>query len=177
MGNSAPVAANVAAPTNQYVQGSNNQIVGKYFLTDKTAIRAKVGYNTLSGSMVNRVQDAEAMYNATLGTAEDIAAATLLRVEDKLKYSKSNIMITAGYEMRRGYRRLQGVYGAEIELVELQLVKTLLMVMLSLMFIMLNIHLTLTLSLRLIRTQQAVELPEIFIQKKEVVFVLVLEDL
>ena len=96
MGNSAPVAANVAAPTNQYVQGSNNQIVGKYFLTDKTAIRAKVGYNTLSGSMVNRVQDAEAMYNATLGTAEDIAAATLLRVEDKLKYSKSNIMITAG---------------------------------------------------------------------------------
>jgi hypothetical protein len=114
MGNSAPVAANVAAPTNQYVQGSNNQIVGKYFLTDKTAIRAKVGYNTLSGSMVNRVQDAEAMYNATLGTAEDIAAATLLRVEDKLKYSKSNIMITAGYEMRRGYRRLQGVYGAEI---------------------------------------------------------------
>jgi len=114
MGNSAPAAVNVAAPTNQYVQGSNNQIVGKYFLEDKAAIRFKVGFNTLSGSMVNSVQDAEVMYNATLGTAEDIQAASLIRVEDKLRYSKSNIMITAGYEMRRGYRRLQGFYGAEI---------------------------------------------------------------
>src|SRR6188768_2963909 len=66
MGNSAPVAVNVAAPTNQYVQAANNQIVGKYFLDDKTAIRARFGINTLSGSMTNRVQNAEAMYNATL---------------------------------------------------------------------------------------------------------------
>jgi hypothetical protein len=114
MGNSAPVAANVAAPTNQYVQGSNNQIVGKYFLDDKTAIRAKIGFNTISGRMVNRVQDAEAMYAASLGTAEDVQAASLIRVEDELKYSKSNIMMTVGYEMRRGYRRLQGFYGAEL---------------------------------------------------------------
>lgn len=113
MGNSAPVAVNVAQPTNQFVQGSNNQIVGKYFLDDKTAIRARVGINTLSGSMTNRVQDAEAMYKATLGTAEDIQAASLIRVEDKLKYSKSNIMFTVGIEKRRGYRRLQGFYGAE----------------------------------------------------------------
>src|ERR1041385_7642547 len=107
MGNSAPAAVNVAAPTNQFVQGSNNQIVGKYFLTDKTAIRAKIGFNTISGRMVNRVQDAEALYAASLGTAEDVQAASLIRVEDELKYSKSNIMMTVGYEMRRGYRRLQ----------------------------------------------------------------------
>jgi len=113
MGNSAPVANNVAGNTNSYVQGSNNQIVGKYFLDDKTAIRARVGLNTLSGSMINRVQDAEVMYAATLGTAEDIQAASLIRVEDKIKYSKSNIMFTVGYEKRRGYRRLQGFYGAE----------------------------------------------------------------
>jgi hypothetical protein len=114
MGNSAPVANNVAAPTNQFVQASNNQIVGKYFLEDKAAIRVRVGFNTLSGTMINQVQDAEVMYNATLGTAEDIQAASLIKVDDKLHYSKSNIMITAGYEMRRGYRRLQGYYGGEI---------------------------------------------------------------
>src|SRR5689334_13877529 len=45
MGNSAPVAANVAAPTNQFVQGSNNQIVAKYFLEDKAAVRVKIGFN------------------------------------------------------------------------------------------------------------------------------------
>ena len=114
MGNSAPQANNVASNTNQFVQSSNNQIVGKYFLDDKTAIRAKVGLNTISGSMINRVQDAEVMYKASLGTAEDVQAASLIRVEDKLKYSKSNILVTAGIEKRRGYRRLQGFYGAEI---------------------------------------------------------------
>ncbi|MCE3259074.1 MAG: hypothetical protein K0S12_715 [Bacteroidetes bacterium] len=99
---------------NQFVQGSNNQIVGKYFLSAKMAIRARFGVNTLSGSFVNQVQDAKAMYNATLGTADDVQAASLIRVEDKLRFSKSNILFTAGVEMRRGYRRLQGFYGAEI---------------------------------------------------------------
>jgi hypothetical protein len=99
---------------NSYVQGSNNQIVAKYFLTAKSAVRVRLGVNTLSGSFVNQVQDAEAMYNATLGTADDVAAASLLKVDDKLKYSKSNILFTAGYEMRRGYRRLQGFFGGEI---------------------------------------------------------------
>ncbi len=114
MGNSAPTAVNVAAPAVQYVQASNNQIVGKYYLDAQTAIRARVGINTLSGSMINRVQDAEVMYQATLGTTQDIQAASLIRVEDKLKYSKSNIVFAAGYEKRRGYRRLQGFYGGEI---------------------------------------------------------------
>lgn len=114
MGNSAPVANGVASSANQYVSASNNQIVGKYFLTDKMAIRAKIGMNTLSGRVTNQVQDAEAMYKATLGTTQDIMAASLIRVEDELKYSKSNILFTGGIEMRRGYRRLQGFYGAEI---------------------------------------------------------------
>lgn len=97
-----------------YVQASNNQIVGKYYLDAKTAIRARVGINTLSGSFVNQVQDAEVMYQASLGTADDIAAASLIRVEDKLKFKKNNVLITVGYEKRRGYRRLQGFYGGEI---------------------------------------------------------------
>lgn len=114
IGGSAPTNTVVVPNTVQFVQGSNNQIVGKYFLDDKTAIRARVGINTLSGSMTNLVQDAEAMHAASLGTAEDIQAASLIRVEDKLKFTKSNIMVTVGIEKRRGYRRLQGYYGAEI---------------------------------------------------------------
>ncbi len=98
----------------QYTSNSNNQIVGKYYLDAKTAVRARFGFNTLSGSMTNQVQDAEAMYKATLGTADDIAAASLLRVNDKLTFSKNNWMLTVGYEKRRGYQRLQGYYGAEI---------------------------------------------------------------
>ncbi|MDO8998910.1 MAG: hypothetical protein Q7W45_04020 [Bacteroidota bacterium] len=97
-----------------YVQASNNQIVGKYYLDAKTAIRGRVGFNTLSGSMVSQVQDAAVMFEATKGTQDDINAASLIRVDDKLKFSKNNVLITVGYEKRRGYRRLQGFYGGEI---------------------------------------------------------------
>lgn len=98
----------------QYTSNSNNQIVGKYFIEDKTAIRVRFGINTLSGSMTNQVQDAEAMYKATLGTPDDIAAASLLRVEDKLTFRKNNWLLSVGIEKRRGYRRLQGFYGVEL---------------------------------------------------------------
>ncbi len=93
---------------------ANNQITGKYFLNAKTAVRARFGVNTISGSMRNQVQDAAAMFQASQGTADDIAAASLIRVEDKLTFSKNNIMISVGIEKRRGYRRLQGFYGAEL---------------------------------------------------------------
>lgn len=98
----------------QYTQNSNNQIVGKYFLDRKTAIRVRFGINTLSGGIKNKVQDAKAMYDASFGTADDIAAASLIKVEDQVRFTKSNILLSAGIEKRRGYRRLQGVYGAEI---------------------------------------------------------------
>lgn len=97
----------------QYTSNSNNQIVGKYFLDSKTAIRGRFGFNTLSGTMTNQVQDAFVMYKATLGTADDINAASLLRVNDVLTFTKNNWMLSVGYEKRRGYGRLVGVYGAE----------------------------------------------------------------
>lgn len=97
----------------QYTSNSNNQIVAKYFIADKTAIRVRFGLNTLAGSMTNRVQDAKVMYDATLGTQDDINKASLVRVEDKMTFSKNNWLISAGIEKRRGYRRLQGFYGAE----------------------------------------------------------------
>jgi hypothetical protein len=64
--------------------------------------------------MTNQVQNAEVMYKATLGTQDDINAASLVRVDDKLKFTKNNTLVTLGYEIRRGYRRLQGFFGGEI---------------------------------------------------------------
>lgn len=98
----------------QYTQNSNNQIVGKYFLNAKSAIRARFGINTLAGSLTNRVQDAKAAYIASTGTQTDREAAALLKVEDVAKFRKSNWMLSVGYEQRRGYRRLQGYYGGEL---------------------------------------------------------------
>jgi len=98
----------------QYTQNSNNQILAKYYLDSKTAVRARFGINTLSGSLTNRVQDAKAAFEGSKGTPEDIAAASLFKVEDKATFNKTNWMLTVGYEKRRGYRRLQGFYGGEI---------------------------------------------------------------
>jgi hypothetical protein len=104
-----PGADNIVGYSN-----SNNQVTGKYYLNAKTAIRARFGLNTLSGTIKNRVQDADAMYAAQQGTPDDVAAASLLTVEDKMTFSKSNILVSIGIEKRRGYRRLQGFYGVEL---------------------------------------------------------------
>ena len=90
----------------QYVTAAGNQIVGKYFLTAKSAVRGRIGINTLSGRITNRVLDSKAIYDASFGTQEDIDIANNLRVEDVYKFNKTNLLISAGYEMRRGYRRL-----------------------------------------------------------------------
>ena len=102
------------ANTNQYTQNSANQIVGKYYLSNKAAIRGRIGINTISGRITNRVQDSKAIYDASFGTATDIDDAAQLRVEDVYKFNKQSVLISAGYEMRRGYRRLQGFYGGEV---------------------------------------------------------------
>jgi len=97
-----------------YTQNSNNQIVAKYFLTAKSAIRIRLGINTLSGGVTNRVQDSKVLYDAGFGTQDEIEAARIYQVKDEVTFKKSNWAISAGYEMRRGYRRLQGFMGGEL---------------------------------------------------------------
>lgn len=98
-----------------YTSNTNNQITGKYFLTAKSAIRVTLGYNSLTGSITNPVQNALALYNAQLsGTPNDLLAAQTQTVNDKLTYTKANTMLSIGYEKRRGYGRLQGFYGVDI---------------------------------------------------------------
>ena len=87
--------------------------MGKYYLTDKAAVRVRFGVNSLNGSRTTQVQDAVAMAAAQLGSQDDIDAASLLKVNDQLDYQKRNVNVVVGYEKRRGYGRLQGFYGGE----------------------------------------------------------------
>jgi len=100
----------------QYTSGSNSQIVGKYFLDAKTAVRVRFSINNIAGSVTNKVQDAAAMGAAVNGTQDDRDAARLFTVDDKMTFKKMNSQISVGIEKRRGYGRLQGFYGAEIGL-------------------------------------------------------------
>ncbi len=93
----------------------NNQITGKYFLDAHTAIRARLGYNTQSGSITNPVQNAVDMYQALQsGDPNQIQTASQERVNDEYSFARSNITLSGGIEKRRGYGRLQGYYGAEL---------------------------------------------------------------
>ncbi len=80
---------------------SNNAIYGKYFLDDKTAVRASV---RIGMGTINNVQ---------YTTEDNVNPDTSVTVEDKMSMSTSNTLIGLGYEKRRGNGRLQGFYGAE----------------------------------------------------------------
>jgi len=106
---------NNSGEPSQYTSNTNNQITGKYFLTDEMAVRVQFGYNSLSGNITNPVQNAVAMYQALQsGTPNDIQAAQQQTVNDKITFNKANILLSVGVEKRRGYGRLQGFYGASV---------------------------------------------------------------
>lgn len=89
---------------NDNVFGTNS-IYGKYFLTDKTAIRVKLHLGFGSDTQKELVQD-----------DKNVAANPDARVEDSYKNSNTALGLRVGYEIRRGYGRLQGFYGAEVGL-------------------------------------------------------------
>lgn len=109
------VSGTSAGTTSQFTQNAGQQIVGKYFLDPRTAIRARFGFNSLGTTQTNLVQDSKAVYEASLsGTPDDVRAASLLNVEDKRSFVQNNLVLAVGYEKRRGYGRLVGFYGGEI---------------------------------------------------------------
>lgn len=115
MGNSAAAQNGQTNNTLQYTNNNANQIVGKYFLDNTSAIRARIGINTISGKWTNQVQDAVVLDAAqTSGIQSELDAAFLYRVDDVCKFNKRNVRLVAGYEKRRGYGRIQGFYGGEI---------------------------------------------------------------
>lgn len=105
--------ANIMVNTGQtaghpgYVGGFNQVIVGKYFMSESMAIRAKIGINTNRTSATAYFDDPKDMLAYPLdpdqwGELKDVAVST-----------SREIILAGGLEFRRGHNRLQGFYGAE----------------------------------------------------------------
>lgn len=85
--------------------GFGTQIYGKYFLTDQTAVRARLSFDFGSDRLSHTVtQDPIDPLNPNKTTV------------DYFTTDNSKVNLSLGYEFRRGYRRLQGFYGAEVGL-------------------------------------------------------------
>ena len=81
-------------------------LYGKYFLTDNSAIRAKIGFD------FGQDKDSETVRNDTEVANNPLNANAT--VVDYMTKKTNYVSLSVGYEMRRGYGRLQGFYGGEV---------------------------------------------------------------
>jgi len=95
-------APNFEGP-NSFLGG--NTLFGKYFLTDKSAVRARVSFDFSTTGTTRTVTDDVAVAADPTSEAE---------VTDKRTNKNNYLEIGLGYEKRRGYGRLQGYYGGEL---------------------------------------------------------------
>jgi hypothetical protein len=88
----------------------SNVLVAKYFLTNKTALRLYVAPNFVSTS---EASDYDSPIDiAKLSDADaDMQPEDVKSISDIENNSAYDVVIGAGYEMRRGNGRLQGVFG------------------------------------------------------------------
>ena len=98
LGNMHNQSANIAAPTFDAYTG---RIYGKYFLNEKTAVRAKLFFDFGNDRLAHTV-----IKDGVVPPSEET-------VVDYKTVTKNELKLSVGYEMRRGYRRLQGFYGVE----------------------------------------------------------------
>ncbi len=87
-------------------EGRDFTIYGKYFMEDNRAIRARLTLNIGSTADKGVVRNDEEVANNPLN-----ADATVI---DVAKYNSTDVMLSAGYEFRRGRGRVQGFYGGEV---------------------------------------------------------------
>lgn len=100
------LGGNSSAPTGDYISGMPWHIRGKMFKDEKTAYRA--GLRLAFGSTTETAM----IGDATATTAPTFPALPALK-EDQYKAGATDIVLSAGLEMRRGSTRLQGYYGGE----------------------------------------------------------------
>ncbi|GHT57053.1 hypothetical protein AGMMS49982_24080 [Bacteroidia bacterium] len=100
--------AGATAPVLQVKDGFT--VSGKYFLDDKTAVRAKLKFNYSSDTDVDYVGNSD--WTAT----GDQTEADRPKVEDETTTSSLGFGLGAGLEKRLGNSRLQFFYGAELGL-------------------------------------------------------------
>jgi len=102
--------ANNPAPTSAFNYQAKNAFLPqtfylKYFLEDNAAVRIRLAVNNNKTTTSTYV-------------ADDVARIDPLNVDavgiDKREVVNNNLAIGAGYEMRRGRGRLQGLYGGEV---------------------------------------------------------------
>lgn len=93
------------APT---FEGYNGSLYGKYFLTDRSAVRLRFNVGVLSNKTKYKVQDDEGVK----ATPPILDATTY----DSQTVNGSSFGLFGGYEYRRGYGRLQGYVGGEFGL-------------------------------------------------------------
>lgn len=92
---------------NAYVSGYDQMIVGKYFLSPNMAARARLGLKFNSTSETS-------YYDSPLDQADpDVDPADWEELSDTTTSNEVKVLVGGGVEMRRGYRRLQGVIGGE----------------------------------------------------------------
>ena len=89
-----------------YVSGFNQILVGKYFLEDNMAVRARLGINTLRST--------DRTYGNDPLTPSAVEPENVLLQTSRV--GNANYFLAAGMEFRRGHNRLQGYYGGELML-------------------------------------------------------------
>ena len=80
-------------------------ILAKYMLTDKTALRANVGFMFGTDKQREYVQDDRALLDNPLG--DD-------KVVDAQRINRNGMSLNLGMEFRKGSNRVQGVFGAGV---------------------------------------------------------------
>ena len=98
LGNMNNQSSNIAAPS---FDGFPGRIYGKYFLNENTAVRAKLFFDFGNDRQAHTVIEDGTVLNPDK------------TVVDYKTVTKNELKLSVGYEMRRGYRRLQGFYGVE----------------------------------------------------------------
>lgn len=94
----------IGFPVAPGLQNPTISIFGKYFLTDQTALRLNVGVGIGSKTQRGYAPDDAALVADPLSVAQ---------VEDSYKYRSTGFSLAAGYEWRRGGKRLQGFWGGQ----------------------------------------------------------------
>ncbi len=91
-----------------YVSGYSTVIVGKYFLEDDLAVRAKFGINYVKAKEVVFFDNpADIFANPTDPDSWE-------EISDTYAESRNEWVVGGGLEFRRGHNRLQGFYGGEL---------------------------------------------------------------
>lgn len=91
--------ADNAAP--DFVSVYPASVYGKYFLSDRKAVRANISFGVSTRSNTNYV------------IQDNVVPDPNVTVKDSRKATQSDILIASGTERRRGAGRLQGVYGLQ----------------------------------------------------------------